>query len=108
MAPARGRRAPVQEFHARTSDPRPRDSSAEALARVSNFAGQRAGRDRRGGGQEYLGLLMPHSTGEISIGGADALQGRVHTPKSVDRSPQAGGATRVLGYLGSRRDQNIP
>src|SRR4051812_22572181 len=57
----------------------------QEFAWVRNSPCDRAGRNRRRRGQKYLAFLVTHSTWEISVRCANALQGHVHSPKGIHR-----------------------
>src|SRR5438477_5375374 len=83
-------------------------ASAQKLPRISDSAGDRAGRHCHGGGQKHLRFLVPHAAWEIAVGGADALHRRVDPAELVGRSAQARGATGVFGHFHPGIHQDFP
>ena len=70
---------------------------------------ERTRRHRRRTREENLAFLVPHATGKIAIGRANALQARlVHPTKCIHRSAEARGTAGVLRHPHARGDQDVP
>src|SRR5260370_4179693 len=86
----------------------PSSVSTQVFPRIGDFSGQRAGSNRRWGGEKNLRLFMAHSSREIAVGRADALQGRIHAAKGIHWAAQASSAPGIFGHLDAGRDQDFP
>src|SRR5438093_201569 len=65
----------------------------QAIAGISDFAGQRAGGDGKRAGEVNAGLLVAHAAVVIAVGGADATQWGIEPAKRVAGAAQTRGAT---------------
>src|SRR5690606_8297430 len=70
------------------------DGFADELAGIGDVAGQGAGGDGQGAGQVDAGVLVAHASGEIAVGGADAVDRLVESTEGVLRAAQTRGAAR--------------
>src|SRR5690242_9986637 len=71
---------------------------------VRDGAGQCAGGHGQRAGEEDLGLLVPHATGEVAVGCADARDGRVEAAEGVAWPAQTRGAAGIADLRASRQE----
>src|SRR5262249_32884178 len=79
---------------------------SDAVARIADYACNRAGRDGERAGQEYLRLFMSHAAWEVAVGRADAANRSIQPAKRVAGSSETGRAGR-LADLGAGVQEHL-